>query len=83
MSNSIETQSGEGEGGGAERDAASVGASPSRRAWMRFKRNRLGYWSLLAFCTLVVLSLFAEVISNDRPLLLRYQGQLYFPLVKD
>ena len=31
----------------------------------------------------MVLSLFAEVISNDRPLLLRYQGQLYFPLVKD
>ena len=83
MSNSIETQPGEGEGGGAAREAASVGASPSRRAWMRFKRNRLGYWSLLAFCILVVLSLFAEVISNDRPLLLRYQGQLYFPLVKD
>jgi microcin C transport system permease protein len=50
---------------------------------LRFKRNRLGYWSLLAFCTLVVLSLFAEVISNDRPLLVRYQGTTYFPLLKD
>lgn len=50
---------------------------------MRFKRNHLGYWSLLAFCTLVVLSLFAEVISNDRPLLVRYQGTTYFPMVKD
>ena len=70
-------------GGSAVHEVTSVGVSPSRRAWMRFKRNRLGYWSLLAFCTLVVLSLFAEVISNDRPLLLRYQGQLYFPLVKD
>ncbi|WP_114970363.1 ABC transporter permease [Rhodoferax ferrireducens] len=61
------------------------GASPSpgRRAWMRFKRNRLGYWSLLAFCTLVVLSLFAELISNDRPLLVRYQGTTYFPMLKD
>src|SRR5450830_244205 len=57
--------------------------SPSRRAWLRFKRNRLGYWSLLAFCTLVVLSLFAELISNDRPLLVRYQGETYFPMVKD
>ena len=59
------------------------GLSPTRRAWQRFKRNRLGYWSLLVFCTLVVLSLFAEVISNDRPLVVRYEGQIYFPLVKN
>ena len=57
--------------------------SPSRRAWQRFKRNRLGYWSLLAFCALVVLSLFAEVLSNDRPLVVRYEGQTYWPLVRD
>ncbi|MEO8122244.1 MAG: ABC transporter permease, partial [Rhodoferax sp.] len=57
--------------------------SPGRRAWMRFKRNRLGYWSLLAFCTLVTLSLFAELISNDRPLVVRYQGTTYFPMLKD
>jgi len=60
-----------------------VGASPSRRAWLRFKRNRLGFWSLLVFCTLVGLSLLAEVISNDRPLVVRYQGSTYFPVVKD
>ena len=57
--------------------------SPGRRAWLRFKRNRLGYWSLLFFCTLVVLSLFAELISNDRPLVVRYQGTTYFPMIKD
>jgi microcin C transport system permease protein len=57
--------------------------SPSRRAWQRFQRNRLGYWSLVIFCVLVVLSLLAEVLSNDRPLVVRYQGQTYFPLVKD
>jgi len=57
--------------------------SPGRRAWMRFKRNRLGYWSLLVFCTLVGLSLLAEVISNDRPLLVLYQGATYFPMLKD
>ncbi len=56
---------------------------PSRRAWLRFKRNRLGFWSLVIFCTLVVLSLFAEVISNDKPLVVRYQGQFYYPLVND
>ncbi|MDO8249630.1 MAG: ABC transporter permease [Rhodoferax sp.] len=63
--------------------AARKSPSPGRRAWMRFKRNRLGYWSLLVFCTLVVLSLFAELISNDRPLLVRYQGTTYFPMLKD
>lgn len=60
-----------------------ISLSPSRRAWLRFKRNRLGYWSLLIFCTLVVVSLFAELVSNDKPLIVRYEGQTYFPMVKD
>ena len=57
--------------------------SPSRRAWLRFKRNRLGYWSLLVFSAMVVLSLLAEVLSNDRPLIVHYQGQTYFPVLRD
>ena len=61
----------------------SASLSPSRRAWHRFKRNRLGYWSLVVFCVLVVASLFAEVLSSDRPLVVRYEGQTYFPLVND
>jgi microcin C transport system permease protein len=60
-----------------------VGASPSKRAWQRFRRNRLGYWSLVVFCVLVVASLFAELLSNDRPLLVRYEGQTYLPMVRD
>jgi len=59
------------------------GLSPGRRAWQRFRRNRLGYWSLLLFCALVLVSLLAEVFSNDRPLLVRYQGELYVPVFKD
>jgi microcin C transport system permease protein len=68
-----------------DREPASVAAaslSPGRRAWQRFRRNRLGYWSLVLFCLLVVLSLGAELISNDRPLVVRYEGQTYFPLLK-
>ncbi|MDP2768941.1 MAG: ABC transporter permease [Giesbergeria sp.] len=57
--------------------------SPSRRAWLRFKRSRLGYWSLVVFCVLVALSLCAELVSNDRPLVVRYEGQTYFPMLKD
>ena len=57
--------------------------SPTRRAWARFRLNRLGYWSLLIFCVVVLLSLVAELISNDRPLLVRYQGQFYVPVLQD
>lgn len=57
--------------------------SPGQRAWLRFKANRRGRISLWIFITLFVISLFAEVISNDRPLLVSYQGQVYFPLVQD
>jgi len=56
--------------------------SPSRRAWRRFKQHRLGYWSLIVLAVLVVLSLAAEVLSNDKPLVVRYQGQWYWPLVQ-
>ncbi len=70
-------------GGSAVHAVTSVGASPSQRAWLRFKRNRLGYWSLVIFCVLVALSLCAELVSNDRPLMARFEGQTYFPLVKD
>ena len=63
--------------------AAPASLSPSRRAWLRFKRNRLGYWSLWVFCALVLVSLCAELISNDKPLIVRYEGQIYFPMLKD
>jgi microcin C transport system permease protein len=62
--------------------APTSSAPPSRRAWQRFKRNRLGYWSLVVFCVLVVASLFAELLSNDRPLMVRYEGKTYFPIAQ-
>lgn len=64
-------------------DAVPRSTSPSQRAWRRFRRNRLGFWSLTIFCMLVVGSLLAEVLSNDRPLIVRYEGTTYFPIVKD
>ena len=69
--------------GAGESQAAVVSLSPSRRAWRRFRRNKLGFYSLVLFCALVALSLCAELISNDRPLLVRYEGSYYFPMVKD
>jgi len=64
-------------------EAIAISPSPGRRAWMRFRRNRLGYWSLVVFVAMVVASLFAEVLSTDRPLIVRYEGSTYFPVWKD
>lgn len=49
------------------------------RAWRRFRANRRGYYSLWIFAILLVLSLFAELLSNNKPLLVRYDGDWYFP----
>jgi len=57
-------------------------ATPGARAWQRFKRSRRGYWSLWIFLALFGLSLFAEVLSNDKPLLVRYDGEYYSPLFR-
>jgi len=54
--------------------------SPNQRAWARFCRNRIGTWSLWIMVGLLVLSALAEVISNDRPLVARYDGQWTFPV---
>ena len=61
---------------------ASAARSPAHRAWARFRRNRLGLWSLWLFCALVLVSLAAELVSNDKPLLVRYEGQFYTPLIQ-
>ena len=62
---------------------AVASVSPGRRAWRRFRRNPLGFWSLVIFSALVVLSLFADVLSTDKPLIVRYEGQTYFPVLRD
>jgi microcin C transport system permease protein len=60
---------------------ARTSLSPNQRAWARFKRNRLGYVALFLFGALLLVSLFAEVFSNDRPLVARYQGEWFFPII--
>ena len=57
-----------------------IHASPNRRAWARFKRNRPGLWSLWLLIGLLVLSALAEVLSNDKPLLARYDSELFMPI---
>ena len=52
----------------------------TRRRLRNFKANRRGYWSLWIFVGLLVLTLPAEFIANDDPLLVRYKEQFYFPV---
>ncbi|WP_418157459.1 ABC transporter permease [Benzoatithermus flavus] len=52
------------------------------RRLANFKANRRGYVSFVLFLILFGISLFAEVIANDRPLVVRYDGHYYFPVLK-
>jgi microcin C transport system permease protein len=78
----------------ASADAAPVAASepetagpasltPGQRAWLRFKRNRLGFLSLRIIAVLLLLSLLAPLLSNEHPLLARYEGRLYVPILSN
>ena len=55
---------------------------PLKRAWLRFRSNRLGFYSAVLFAVMFFVSLFAEVISNDKPLLAGYQGNWYVPIIQ-
>jgi len=55
----------------------------NRRRWENFKANRRGYWSLWIFLGLFIFSLFAELVANDKPLLVRYKGETLYPVVVD
>jgi len=55
----------------------------TRRRLENFKANRRGFWSLWIFLALFGASLFAEFLANDRPLLVRYDGSFYMPVLHD
>ena len=70
-------------------DQALMGAATARapflsplnqRRWRNFKRNRRAVWSLWIFMILFILSLFAEFIANDKPLLVDYRGEYRMPI---
>jgi microcin C transport system permease protein len=53
----------------------------TQRRLRNFRANQRGYWSFLIFLTLFLVTLPAEFLANDRPLLVRYDQQLYFPVI--
>jgi microcin C transport system permease protein len=55
----------------------------NRRRLTNFKANRRGYWSFWIFMVLFVVTLFAELLANDRPIVAHYKGELLFPIAVD
>lgn len=55
----------------------------TKRRWQNFKANRRGYWSFWLFLILFFLSLIAEFIANDKPILASYKGELLVPVMVD
>ena len=53
----------------------------NQRRWRNFKANKRAYWSLIIFSILYILSLGAELIANDRPLLISYRGEYFTPFL--
>ena len=62
--------------------AMKKGKSLTRRRWNSFRRNGRGFVSLIIFSLLLCLSLLAEVLSNDKPFLVKYEGGYYFPVFR-
>ena len=52
----------------------------NQRRWNNFKRNRRALWSLWIFVILFGLSLFAEFLANDKPIVVRYRGETFTPI---
>ena len=54
----------------------------NQRRWRNFKRNRRAFWSLILFSILFAISLPAEFVANDKPILVSYRGSLYMPVFR-
>ena len=53
----------------------------NQRRWRNFRRNKRAYWSLVLFSILFGLSLCAELLAYDKPILVRYQDSYYTPIL--
>jgi microcin C transport system permease protein len=52
----------------------------NQRRWRNFKRNKRAFWSLILFSVIFVITLFAEFVANDKPILVNYRGDFYTPI---
>ncbi len=69
---------------GASQTLLGVKLSPlDARRWQNFRGNARGYWSLWIFLALFTVTLFSELVANDKPMLVRYDGAFYTPVLFD
>ncbi|KJS40604.1 MAG: peptide ABC transporter permease [Roseovarius sp. BRH_c41] len=54
----------------------------NQRRWRNFRRNNRAYWSLILFSVIFTVTLFAEFVANDKPILLQYRGAYYMPIFR-
>ena len=52
----------------------------NQRRWRNFKRNKRAFWSLIIFSVIFVITLCAEFVANDKPILVNYRGDFYAPI---
>ena len=53
----------------------------SQNWFIKFKKNKRGYYSFILFAAIFTITFFAEIIANDKPIMVRFQGHYYFPIV--
>lgn len=54
----------------------------AKRRWANFKANRRAFYSLWLFGAMFIIALFAELIANDKPLIVSFKGDLHAPIFK-
>ncbi|SEL60854.1 microcin C transport system permease protein [Roseovarius azorensis] len=54
----------------------------NQRRWRNFRRNRRAFWSLVIFSVIFTITLFAEFVANDKPILVQYRGDYYMPIFR-
>ena len=54
----------------------------TRQRWNKFKANRRGFYAFVVFCVVLVLTSMADFIANDKPIVIRYNGEWYFPIFR-
>ena len=54
----------------------------NQRRWRNFRRNGRAFWSLILFSVIFTVTLFAEFVANDKPILVQYRGDFYAPIFR-
>jgi microcin C transport system permease protein len=54
----------------------------NQRRWRNFRRNNRAYWSLILFSVIFTVTLFAEFVANDKPILVQFRGEFYMPIFR-